>query len=59
MSLKKGTFCVTTPIGIHEHNYYDNPLWQDKGLTQKNVKKDMNDIQLRNVFEKYDLFSKL
>ncbi len=57
MSLKKGTKCVITPQHIHERQYYDNPQWQDKGLTLSNVKKNLNDKQIESVFSKYNLYN--
>ncbi len=57
MALKNGWPCTVTPQGIHEHTYYDNPLWQDKGLTQVNVNKNMNDMQIKAVFDKYKINS--
>ncbi len=59
MALKKNTSTVVVPQLIHEQQYYDNILWQDKGLTQTNINKNMNDVQLKAVFEKYDLYKKL
>ena len=59
MALKNDTPTVVVPQQIHEHQYYDNNLWQDKGLTQTNINRNMNDVQLKAVFEKYDLYKKL
>lgn len=56
MAIKNGYPCTVTPQGVHEHVYFDNPLWQDKGLTQVNINKDMNDVQTEAVFMKYKLF---
>ena len=59
MALKNGYSCYVTPQGIHEHQYYDNPLWQDKGLTQVNINHNLNDKQIHEVFNKYNLFKAL
>lgn len=59
MAIINGTKSIMTKSLAHEFTYYDNPLWQDTGLTQKNIKLDMNDQQLKAVFDKYDLYSKL
>lgn len=59
MALRNGYLCYVTPQGIHEHQYYDNPLWQDKGLTQVNINQDLNDSQIQCVFETYQLYDLL
>ena len=59
MALKNGYSCYVTPQDIHEHQYYDNPLWQDKGLTQLNINQDKNDLQIKEVITKYNLFELL
>lgn len=59
MSLKKAVSSRMVPNAIHEHQYYDNPLWQDKGLTRTNVNQNANDIQFDAVLQKYCLFNQL
>lgn len=59
MALKNHTPAMVTPQLIHEHQYYDNILWQDKGLTQTNINNNMNDVQLKAVFDKYNLYENL
>ncbi len=59
MALMNDTKSIMTTHNAHEFTYYDNPLWQDKGLTQKNIKLDMNDTQLKAILDNFDLYPKL
>jgi len=55
MALKKSTLARMIPTGLHERHYFDNPLWQDRGLTQTNVNTHGNDEQIKRVLDKYQI----
>mgnify|MGYP004686634221 CR=1 FL=1 len=59
MALMNGSNSIMTTHNAHEFMYYDNPLWQDMGLTPKNIKLDMNDTQFKAVLDNYNLYTKL
>lgn len=59
MATLAGTPCAVTPQGIHEYPYIDNPLWQDKGLTQVNCNRRANDTQLAALWARYPAMQKL
>ena len=55
MTLKAGYPCKALRKDIHNYLYIDNPICQHQGLTLVNISKDMNNVQLQSVFDKYDL----
>lgn len=55
MTLKAGYPCKALRKDIHNYMYIDNPICQHQGLTLVNISKDMNNVQLQSVFDKYDL----
>ena len=60
MSLLKGT--MSKKVFTHNKNgkdYISNENNQDIGLARLNLAKNMNDIQIKSVFDRYDLYNKL
>ena len=55
MSLKNGYECKTTLLDVHEHLYIDNPMWQSKGLTLTNANQGYNDLQIKSVFNRFNI----
>ncbi len=60
MSLYNGVQCKK--IFTHNNNgvdYLENPSFQDTSLASINVAKNVNDIQIKAVFDRYDLYKRL
>ena len=59
MTLKAGYPCKAIRKDIHNFMYIDNPICRHQGLTLVNISKDMNNIQIQAVFDKYNLHNLL
>ena len=55
MTLKAGYPCKAIRKDIHNYMYIDNPICRHQGLTLVNISKDMNNVQIQAVFNKYNL----
>lgn len=60
MAIKNGTSIVQIPrpFGVYHEMYQEDEV-QDISLAQSNIGENRNDIQLKAVFDKYDLWQKL
>ena len=59
MLVLNGVKCKGIPQGLHKGFYYDNENAQDIGLVNNNVWGNRNDVQLKAVFDHYDLYKAL